>query len=104
MDKYIQALNAFLAEDAPLYTLPDESPLSAKLYRCYQQRKGADTAAVRAYFEDMYALLKQTAPGQADAVTNDIYKFCNAYERQAFREGFAVGLHLYTQLHNQSDR
>lgn len=104
MLNYIQEVTAFLAEDAPLYALPDESPLLAKLYRCYRQRKGVDTAAVRTYFEDMYALLKQIAPGQADAVTNDIYKLCNAYERQAFREGLAIGLLLYAQLHNRSDR
>ena len=103
MHCYINALNRYLKENPPEVHCPDIASLLDMLCRCYQQNGGVDPAAVRVYFEELYARLQKTVPDQADTVMEDTTKLCSAYQKEAFRQGLLAGFQLYRELHQQQN-
>ena len=101
MYEYIEALNAFIEEERPRYKCPEVNSLLRMLYRCYREHSGVNTAAVQAYFDELYALLEQATPGQGDHVICQVCKLCDAFQDQAFREGVVVGFRLYNELYSR---
>ena len=103
MNCCINALNRDIKENSPEIHCPDTASLLDMLCCCYHQSKGIDPAAVRAYFDELYAHLQKTVPDQADAVMEDATKLCSAYQREAFRQGLLTGFQLYQELHQQQN-
>ena len=66
----------------------------------YMQDNPVDNGIIRCQFEELDAILSKLSLSDNNAVFHLTGTLCASYEKQAFLDGIAVGLQLYTELNN----
>ena len=98
MNRYIEKLKEFLADQNPNYSCGDSQSLLEMLYYYYSTDNPIDSALIRCQFKELDDNLKCLSWDQCEAVFNTTCNLCSAFERQAFMEGIHVGLRLFKEL------
>ena len=99
MNRYIDKLKAFLAEQAPCFGYDDASSLLEMLYYYYTTANPVDNAVIRCQFKELDDILSRLSTEDNSAVTALACDLCAAYDRQAFLDGVHVGMRLLAELH-----
>ena len=103
MNRYIQNLKSFLAEQTPSYSFDDANSILEMLYYYYTSSNPVDNATIRCQFKALNDILRQLPTEQNDAVFVLAGDLCTAYERQAFLDGIVLGVRLIEELRELSD-
>lgn len=98
MNRYIENLKSFLAEQAPNYSYDDINSLLEMLYYYYTISNPVDNAVIRCQFKELNDVLCHLSLKEIDAVFALTGDLCVAYERQAFLDGIHVGARLFSEL------
>ena len=98
MNRYIEKLKAFLAEQSPHYRYTDANSILEMLYCYYSEENPIDNAAIRCRFKELDNILCRLPLADNNAVFSLTCKLCSAYEQQAFWEGVQVGMRLFEEL------
>ena len=103
MNRYIQNLKSFLAEQAPCFGFDDANSILEMLYYYYRNDNPVDSATIRCQFKELQDILCRLSFKENDAVFALTVDLCVAHERQAFLDGIHVGLRLFEEL-NESPK
>ncbi|MBQ8748230.1 MAG: hypothetical protein IJZ14_00230 [Oscillospiraceae bacterium] len=98
MNRYIENLKSFLAEQTPNYIYADANSLLEMLYYYYTTSNPVDNAIIRCQFKELNDVLCQLSLTQIDAVFSLVGDLCVSHERQAFLDGIYVGMQLFSAL------
>ncbi len=98
MNRYIEKLKSFLAEQAPNYTPYEANSLLEILCYYYTSSNPVDNAVIRCQFRELNDVLCHLSLAEIDAVCSITCDLCVAHERQAFLDGIHVGMQLFSEL------
>lgn len=98
MNRYIENLKSFLAEQTPNYIYDDANSILELLCYCYMDSNPVDSAVIRYQFMEMDSILNRLSLAENDAIFSLVCNLCIAHERQAFRDGIQVGMQLFSEL------
>lgn len=98
MNRYIEKLKGFLAEQNPNYGYEDAGSILEMLYYYYSENNPIDNAVIRCQFKELNDVLKCLSWDQHETVFATTCNLCSAFERKAFMEGIHVGLRLFCEL------
>lgn len=98
MNRYIQNLRSFLAEQHPSFGFDDAHSILEMLYYYYTQDNPIDSALIRCRFKELDDRLPHLTVKENDAIFSVIMDLCSEYERQAFLQGVQVGMRLFDEL------
>lgn len=98
MNRYIDNLKSFLAEQAPCYGYDDATSILEMLHYYYTTANPVDNAVIRCQFKELGDILCRLSYADSEAIFTLIASLCTSYERQAFLDGICVGMHLFTEL------
>lgn len=98
MERYIIALNNYIAENNTAPRCPNVHSLLDMLICCYSQRNCVNTDTVRQNFRSLDAILDRLPLAQRDQVIDLTCDFCVEHQGDAFRQGVLVGFRLYEEL------
>ena len=98
MNRYIEKLKTFLAEQPLRCEDTDANSILEMLYCYYSEENPIDSAVIRCRFKKLDNILGHLPLQDNDAVFSLTCKLCAAYEQQAFLEGVQVGMRLFREL------
>ena len=98
MNRYIEKLNLFLAEQTPCFGYDDANSILEMLYYFYTDSNPVDNAVIRCQFKDLDNVLSNLSWADCEQVFSLSVDLCISHARQAFLEGVHVGMRLYTEL------
>ena len=98
MNRYIENLKSFLAEQPPNFRFDDANSILELLCYYYCSANPVDNAVIRCQFEKLYGLIRPMTVEESDAVFNTVSDLCLSYERQAFLDGLTAGMRLFSEL------
>ena len=98
MNRYIEKLKSFLAEQTPNYVYGDANSILEMLYYYYTMNNHVDNAVIRCQFKELNDVLCRLSVTGIDSVFSLAVDLCVAYERQAFFDGIHVGMRLFSEL------
>ncbi len=98
MNPYQQVIQVFLTKNPQQLGCGDIDDVLGMLYCCYHQCRGDDKKAVKEKFDQLDAVLSKLSLSDNNRVFSVIVSLCQEYQKDAFREGLLVGLHLYREL------
>ena len=98
MNRYIENLKSFLAEQTPNYIYDDADSLLEMLYYYYTTSNPVDNAVIRCQFKKLNDVLCHLSLNESEAVFSLTGDLCIAHERQAFLDGIHVGMRLFSEL------
>jgi len=100
MNRYIENLKSFLAEQTPNFGYDDANSLLEMLYYYYTVANPVDNAVIRCQFKDLNDILCRLAINEQNAIFGIAGNLCVSHARQAFLEGIHVGARLAAELSN----
>lgn len=103
MNRYIENLKSFLAEQAPCFGYDDANSILEMLYYYYTDANPIDNAVIRCQFEGLDNVLSKLPLKDCDRVFSLAADLCISHARQAFSEGVNIGMRLFTELQNIQD-
>lgn len=98
MNPYIEALKRHLAEKPPDYGYADANSLLDILYYFYTELNPVDNSAIRQRFGELGEFLDGRTLEEQDRIFGLLCGIYEELERQAFFDGFYVGLRLAAEL------
>lgn len=98
MNRYIENLKSFLAEQTANYAYDDANSLLEMLYYYYTANNPVDNGVIRCQFKELNDILCHLSTAETDAVFSLTGDLCVSYERQAFLDGIHVGMRLFSEL------
>lgn len=98
MNRYIENLKSFLAEQTPCFGYDGAESLMEMLYYYYTVANPIDNAVICCQFKELNDILRRLTVEENDGIFDVVSDLCTAHERQAFLEGICVGLRLFTEL------
>lgn len=103
MNRYIENLKSFLAEQTPCFGYDDANSILEMLYYYYSVANPVDSALIRCQLKELNDILCRLPLSENEAVFSVTGDLCAAYERQAFLDGIHVGMRLFEELHELAD-
>ena len=100
MNRYIEKLKTFLAEQPLHCEYTDANSILEMLYCYYSEENPIDSAVIRCRFRELDSILCRLPLSDNDAIFSLTCKLCSAYEQRAFLEGIQVGMRLFEELGN----
>lgn len=100
MNRYIENLKCFLAEQAPTFRFDDATSIMDMLCYYYCSANPVDNAVIRCQFKALNDLVRPMTVAESDTLFNMVSELCLSYERQAFLDGLQAGMHLFLELEN----
>ena len=100
MNRYIENLKSFLAEQSPCFGYDDANSILEMLYYYYTDANPIDNAVIRCQFSDLDSVLSKLPLKDCDRVFSLATNLCVSHVRQAFLEGVTTGMRLFTDLQN----
>ena len=97
MNECVEILKRHIAENPPNYG-SDANSILEMLYRDYHQCNDADTAAVKAAFEDLYRRMHGMPLREMDRIVDAVCTLCREHEKAGFVEGVKVGICLQDEV------
>ena len=91
MNRYIQNLRSFLAEQHPSFGFDDAHSILEMLYYYYTQDNPIDSALIRCRFKELDDRLPHLTVKESDAIFSVIMGLCSEYERRHFCRAFRWG-------------
>lgn len=98
MNRYIQSLKSFLAEQAPAFVYDDANSILELLYYYDTEANPVDSAVIRCQFKALDGILSHLSWAENNEVFALTCSLCAAHTRQAFLDGVQVGLRLFAEL------
>lgn len=98
MNRYIENLKNFLAEQIPNYSYADANSILELLYHCYMESNPVDNVVIRYQFKELDSILSHLSLKENDRVFYLVSNLCITHERQAFIDGVHVGMQLFSEL------
>ena len=98
MNRYIDNLKAFLAEQTPKFPYCDANSVLDMLYFYYTDSNPIDSAAIRCQFSELDNVLSKLSFEDCDRVFLLAVGLCLSHAKLAFTEGVQVGMCLFTEL------
>lgn len=98
MNRYIEKLKSFLAEQKPRYGYDDANSILEMLYYFYTEENPVDSAVISCQFKELDDALSSLSWANNEKVFALVVDLCVSHARQAFLEGVHVGLRLFTEL------
>ena len=98
MNRYIESLKSFLAEQTPCYGYDDADSILEMLYYYYTVANPVDNAVIRCQFKELNDILCHLPLSENEAVFSLTGDLCVAHERQAFLDGIHIGMRLFSEL------
>lgn len=97
MNKYVDSLKRYVAENPPNYG-SDAHSILEMLFTYYHECNNTDTDAVKAAFEDLYQRMHGMPLREMDRIVDVVCTLCREHEKDGFVEGVKVGLCLGREL------
>ncbi len=98
MNRYIENLKNFLAEQTPNFAHHDANSLLEMIYYYYTTANPVDNAVIRCQFRELNDVMCHLSLTEIDAIFSITGDLCISYERQAFLDGIHVGMRLFSEL------
>ena len=98
MNKYIESLRRYVAENPPNYGDGDANSILEMLYCYYHECNCTDNDAIKAAFEDLYQQMHGMPLREMDKIIDAVCTLCREHERAGFTEGVRVGVRLLDEL------
>lgn len=98
MNKYVENLKSFLAEQSRGFKYDDTNSILEVLYHYYSEANPIDSAVIRCQFKELDDVLCHLSLVENNAVFSTTCNLCASYEKQAFLDGVSVGLQLSAAL------
>lgn len=98
MNRYIENLKSFLAEQSPCFGYDDANSILEMLYYYYTVANPIDNALIRCQFKELKDTLCNLSLSQFEAIFSITGDLCVSHERKAFLDGIHVGLRLFDEL------
>lgn len=98
MNRYIENLKTFLAEQSTNYGYDDANSILEMLYYYYTEANPFDNAVIRCQFKELNDILGHLSIAENDAVFSLTCNLCMAHSRHAFLEGVQTGMRLFEEL------
>ena len=102
MNRYIQKLNEFLAEQAPCFPYDDANSILEMLCYYYTDANPVDSAVIRCQFRDLDHVLSKLTITDNEQIFSSTVDLCISHARQAFINGIIVGMRLFTELQRET--
>ena len=98
MNRYIESLKTFLAEQSPNYGYADARSLLDALFYYYTEANPIDGTVIRCQFRKLDSTLSKLSLEECNQVFSSTVDLCVSHSRQAFTDGIQVGMRLFTEL------
>lgn len=98
MNRYIQNLKSFLAEQHPSFGFSDANSILEMLHYYYTQDNPIDSALIRCQLKSLDDRIPHLTNKEIDTIFSVTMDLCSEYERQAFLDGVQVGMRLFDEL------
>lgn len=98
MNRYIENLKAYLAEQSPNYGYDDANSILEMLYYYYTVANPVDNTVILCQFKELNSILRHLPYSENEAIFSLTGNLCAAHERQAFLDGIHVGIRLFSEL------
>ena len=98
MNRYIESLKTFLAEQSPNYGYADAKSLLDALFYYYTEVNPIDGTVIRCQFRKLDSALSKLSWEECNQVFSSTVDLCVSHSRQAFTDGIQVGMRLFTEL------
>ena len=93
MNKYVEILKRYMAENPPNYG-SDANSILEMLFTYYHECNNTDTDAVKAAFADLYQRMHGMPLREMDRIVDAVCTLCREHEKAGFVEGVKVGIQL----------
>ena len=97
MNKYIEGLKRYVAENPPNYG-SDANSILEMLYSYYHECNNTDNDAVKTAFEDLYHRMHGMPLQEMDRIVDAVCALCREHEKAGFVEGVKVGILLDQEI------
>lgn len=104
MNRYIEKLKAFLAEQSSNFPFDDANSILEVLCYYYSCENSVDNAVIRCQFKELNDILSKLTLAEMDAVFAITCDLCASHTRKAFLDGIHAGMHLFMQLGEPLDK
>ena len=104
MNRYIENLKAFLAEQTPKFVYGDGQSVLDMLCFYYMDDNPVDGAVIRCQFSQVDKVLSKLSLEDCDRLFLLVVGLCTDHARQAFTAGVQVGMRLFTELQTEPDQ
>ena len=98
MNQYLEALNAYLAENPDAYGHPELGSMLDVLYYRFCIQEDLCSQKIRECFSEVEDILRPLSLQDNDRLSDLICALCESYEHEAFREGLVTGFRLFAEL------
>lgn len=98
MNKYMEALKRYVAENPPNYGDGDAHSVLEMLYTYYHECNNTDSDTIKAAFEDLYQRMHGMSLREMDRIVDAVCTLCREHERAGFEDGIKVGIRLEQEL------
>lgn len=98
MNRYIENLKSFLAEQSATFRFDDAKSVLDILCYYYCSTNTVDTAIIHCQFKKLNDTLSNLSLAENDAVFAVTADLCTEHTRKAFVDGVLVGMHLFEEL------
>ena len=102
MNRYINKLNSFLAEQSANFPFDDAHSVLDVLCYYYCSVNSVDNAVIRCQFKELNDILSGLSLEENDAVFSLTGDLCTSHMRKAFLDGVHAGMCLFHELNNQA--
>ena len=103
MNRYIEKLNAFLAEQSPKFGYDDANSILEMLYYYYTENNPVDNGVIRCQFKELDSVLSKLSWSECEQVFSIAISLCCSHSQQAFTDGVHIGMRLFTELQISDD-
>lgn len=100
MNRYIENLKSFLAEQSPNFGYTDAKSLLDALYYYYTEANPIDSTVIRCQFRELDNALSALSWADCNRVFSLAVDLCISHSRQSFCAGVQIGMRLFTELQN----
>ena len=97
MKQFHEILSAYFAEHPIDFGYSDAETVTEFLYDAYCEARQEEPPEIRELAKQLSPYLERMPRTENDAMFGIIIKMCIAHERNAFKEGFWLGLKLDTE-------
>ena len=98
MNRYIEKLKSFLAEQSPNFGYDDANSVLEMLYYYYSDTNPVDSGVIRCQFQALDSVLSKLSWSESERVFSLAVELCVSHARLAFTEGVQIGMRLFTEL------
>lgn len=102
MNRYINKLKSFLANQSANFPFDDANSVLEVLCYYYCSTNSVDNAVIRCQFKELNDILCRLSLAENDAVFAITGDLCTSHMRKAFLDGVRAGMCLYHELDDPS--